>query len=251
MEKFTIIDGYNLLREVGFLRASTSTFGPGALARARKALLGFLMRYVPEEVRARATIVFDAKTDVGELPEQEIVHNMHVLFATEYAEADELIEYLINRHSAPKQLVVVSSDHRLKQAAQRRGANSVQSREWFEQVRATGHAARLRTASTLDDSSQQANKGAALETLSPEETATWLGEFNLSQVEIDSIVVNETQRNNPGGVDVSEDSDILANSIPTGRSESLDFGEFATHITEAEIQHLIDEIEKEDPNPNR
>jgi hypothetical protein len=36
------------------------------------------------------------------------------------AEADDLIEDLIRQHSAPRQLTVVSDDHRIQQAARRR-----------------------------------------------------------------------------------------------------------------------------------
>ena len=45
---------------------------------------------------------------------------VHVQYAVHYPEADELIEQFIRLESAPRQLTVVSDDHRLQQAARRR-----------------------------------------------------------------------------------------------------------------------------------
>src|SRR5690606_34281772 len=48
--------------------------------------------------------------------------------------ADELIEELIFTCTAPRQLTVVSADHRLHQAANRRKARPVDSDIWFAEV---------------------------------------------------------------------------------------------------------------------
>src|SRR5262249_44389632 len=45
---------------------------------------------------------------------------LHVRFAVGLDEADDLIELLIRRASSPRQLTVVSDDHRIQQAARRR-----------------------------------------------------------------------------------------------------------------------------------
>jgi hypothetical protein len=45
---------------------------------------------------------------------------VHVIFAVEQDQADDLIEQLIRKASAPKNLAVVSDDHRIQQAGRRR-----------------------------------------------------------------------------------------------------------------------------------
>jgi hypothetical protein len=56
---------------------------------------------------------------------------MTVHYATEYGSADALIELLISKHSSPRRLTVVSSDHRLHRAARRRRATAVDSDIWY------------------------------------------------------------------------------------------------------------------------
>ena len=57
-----------------------------------------------------------------------------VRFAAQYEEADELIEELIRADSAPRRLVVVSSDHRIQRAARRRRAKAVDSDVWYAEL---------------------------------------------------------------------------------------------------------------------
>ncbi len=177
--EFTIIDGYNLLRSVGFLRSAAKDFGPGALLRARRALIGFLKQHQPEALRVRTTLVFDSKTQLGDLPNRETTFGIEVLFATQYNEADELIERLIKHHSAPKQLTVVSSDQRLKAAATKRGAKSINSEDWFDQLHR--HSQESSTAETppID--------GFLDPPISSEETHAWLETFNLSEGDVVSM----------------------------------------------------------------
>jgi hypothetical protein len=59
---------------------------------------------------------------------------LHVRFAAQHEDADELIEELIRTNSAPRRLTVVSSDHRLQTAARRRRARAVDSEPWFEDL---------------------------------------------------------------------------------------------------------------------
>ena len=64
-----------------------------------------------------------------------MVHRgVKVHFASGYESADELIEELIERDSAPRRLTVVSSDHRLHRAARRRKAHAIDSDRWYEQT---------------------------------------------------------------------------------------------------------------------
>ena len=67
-----------------------------------------------------ATVVFDARRAPTDMATEENIGPVHVEYATG-EEADDRIEWLIAHDAAPKRLVVVSDDNRLRQAAKRRG----------------------------------------------------------------------------------------------------------------------------------
>ena len=90
-------------------------------------------------------------------------------FASGYENADELIEELIRAESAPRRLIVVSSDHRLHRAAKRRKAQAIDSDQWFQQ---TLDARRERSRATRG----QAAKPAA--PLAASEVEYWLAKFS-------------------------------------------------------------------------
>jgi predicted RNA-binding protein with PIN domain len=126
-QRFTIIDGYNVLHMNGFIG---SRVGPGSLQKARQLFLGILARQMDPELRRRTTIVFDSR-EQG-LPNRQTVHEMLVEFAEDHETADELICLLVRQHSAPKQLTVVSSDRQIQQVARARGATVVDSDRWLD-----------------------------------------------------------------------------------------------------------------------
>jgi predicted RNA-binding protein with PIN domain len=110
-----VIDGYNLLHAMGLLGGPV---GPHGLAKARANLLGLV-----GAVHADAdpvTVVFDARRAPAGVTADEVRGPVRVEYATR-EEADDRIEWLIAHDPAPKRLVVVSDDHRLRQAAARRG----------------------------------------------------------------------------------------------------------------------------------
>lgn len=126
-----IIDGYNLLH-------ATDLFGPGpgpdTLEKSRYALLNFLCDVLdPKELR-EATIVFDAAQAPPGLPQQIHHRGLNVRFAPKHEDADALIEELIEEYYAPRQLLIVSSDHRLHRAARRRGAKAIDSNLWYAEM---------------------------------------------------------------------------------------------------------------------
>lgn len=123
-----LIDGYNLLFAAGFSDPSPSA---PRLARARLALLDFVARSVAPSERLRTTVVFDAAQAPPNLPRQLVHRDMVVRFAVGYASADDLLEELIRADSAPRQLVVVSSDHRVQRAARRRRATAMDAGDWY------------------------------------------------------------------------------------------------------------------------
>lgn len=126
-----LIDGYNLMHAAGLARR---TYGPGGLQQARERLLKRIASRLTAEERDRTTFVFDAKTAPSDASAEEMFRGVLVLYARSDAEADDRIEALIAAHSAPRRLLVVSSDHRLQRAARRRRARSVDSDLFLDQL---------------------------------------------------------------------------------------------------------------------
>lgn len=161
-----LIDGYNLLHVTDIFGA----MGPGTdLHRSRQALLAFLANTISERERAETTIVFDAAGAPPGLPKKLVHEGMTVHFARCYSSADAMIEELLEQHTAPRSLVVVSSDHRVQRAARQRGASFVDSDQWYKSLRAE----RERAAAE-----QETTKPA--EDVSPEELDYWVKVFNTS-----------------------------------------------------------------------
>jgi predicted RNA-binding protein with PIN domain len=160
-----LIDGYNLLHV-------TAIFGkPGAgtdLHRTRTALLDFLSASIEKRERSKTTIVFDAAGAPPGLPRSLVHDAMRVHFARRHSDADELIEELLEQYPAPRELLVVSSDHRVQRAARRRGADFVDSDKWYAEVRALRQ--RREEVGELPSTKLQSD-------ISNEEIAYWVDEF--------------------------------------------------------------------------
>ena len=112
-----LIDGYNLLHAMGVL---SGRVGPNGLEKARARLLGLLAGAFGEGGHA-VTVVFDAANAPRGAAEALEFRGIQVRFAVRQEEADDLIEELLRRDSAPRRVTVVSDDHRLHRAARRRG----------------------------------------------------------------------------------------------------------------------------------
>ena len=158
-----LIDGYNLLNVTDIFGAA----GAGTeLHRSRWALLEFLAASIEKRERGQTTIVFDAAGAPPGLPSQIVHEGMTVRFTRHHADADELIEQLLEECKSPKSLTVVSSDHRIQRAARRCGAGYVDSEKWFADVRAA------RRAQAAADDAKAKPDGQ-----SPEEVSYWVDEF--------------------------------------------------------------------------
>lgn len=131
-QRFRIIDGYNLMHSVGYAR---ERYGQGGLERSRNRLLRFLANRLDLEERRRTTIVFDARTIPFEGSRQQKLEEMTILFNQAGSDADTLIEELILKHSAPKQLEVISGDRRLQRAIKRRKGIAVESEDFARMLR--------------------------------------------------------------------------------------------------------------------
>lgn len=126
-----LIDGYNLLHVTGIFGKGT---GPGTFQRSREALLRFLAASIDPNERKNTTIVFDAAEAPPGLSRTIAFEEMTVRYATDYPDADSLIEEMILDDSAPRSLLVVSSDHRIQRAARRRRARTVDSDIWYAEL---------------------------------------------------------------------------------------------------------------------
>ena len=109
-----LIDGYNLLRFIQRDETFASLDEAG--------LVRILSEYL-DRIRDRAQIIFDGtgprdKSALGGF------RNLEVFFSGKDIEADEIIEQKIEDNSAPRSLIVVSSDRQLVSASRKRKAVS-------------------------------------------------------------------------------------------------------------------------------
>ncbi|HUG17823.1 MAG TPA: NYN domain-containing protein [Planctomycetaceae bacterium] len=128
---FFLIDGYNVLHAAGLARP---TYGPGDLERARHRLLRLLVNYLSDREISRARVLFDAFDAPAGLSRHSSFEGLQISFAETGSDADSLIEDLIQSHSAPRQIIVVSSDRRLQKAAHRRRAKSIDSAAFLDEI---------------------------------------------------------------------------------------------------------------------
>jgi predicted RNA-binding protein with PIN domain len=134
---FLVIDGYNLMHAAGLGR---SEYGPGELERNRNRLLHQIAGVLDKSVAADATVVFDAHLSAPRLTEEALPTKsspLLVCFSRDGRDADEEIERILETHSSPRQVLVVSSDHRLHKAAARRKARCMDSEDFLRQFEAT------------------------------------------------------------------------------------------------------------------
>ena len=121
-----LIDGYNLLHAMGVLNGRV---GPNGLEQARQRLLGLL--HATHAETDDVTVVFDAARAPAGAVEVRHFKNIQIRFAVAQAEADDLIEELIQQTATPRKLTVVSNDHRIQQTARRRPCHVLGCEEYL------------------------------------------------------------------------------------------------------------------------
>ncbi|MEW4567426.1 NYN domain-containing protein [Tautonia sp. JC769] len=166
-----LIDGYNLMHAAGRM---DRRFGPDGLRRARQRFLNELAITLGERQASSTTIVFDASTlPLNQAPESTF-KGMTVIYAIDDEDADTRIERLIARDSAPRSLTVVSSDRRIRRAAERRRATSRSSDDFLDfldQLRS-----RRRVPKPLESAPDDLER-ARPDRPTPEEVDAWVLEF--------------------------------------------------------------------------
>ncbi len=125
------IDGYNLMHAWGRI---SSTRAGEAFRRDRRRFLNDLADRLGPDRAGRATVVFDASSPPGDFPLESRFRGLALVFALGDENADARLERMIARHSHPRDLVVVSTDRRIRQAAARRRAQAVRSEEFLDMI---------------------------------------------------------------------------------------------------------------------
>jgi uncharacterized protein len=196
----TLIDGYNLLYATGILGRN---IGPGTLARARFGLLNFLAASLGEVARRATIVVFDARDAPRGVPRTADHRGITVRYAVGYDDADALVEELIRAHSAPRTLVVVSSDRHIQRMAKRRRAITVDSEVWYDEL--CHQRKTLPCPETSEDTKPDASCTDA-------ELADWLQVFG------DATIASETLR----AADLPPIADAGCEEPSAARAEPLD-----------------------------
>ncbi|MCD4831575.1 MAG: NYN domain-containing protein [Anaerohalosphaeraceae bacterium] len=157
-----LIDGYNLLRAVQNCSDEFSAIDDVLLC----AVISEYLR----RTKKKGVIVFDG---IGP-PDKTALHsigNPKVIFSGRRFEADDIIEDMIGEHSAPKRLVVVSTDRRIKVAAKKRKAKAINSLDFWAEVVKCIEKKRKHAPEPREK----------LSGITPAETEHWLREFGLKK----------------------------------------------------------------------
>jgi predicted RNA-binding protein with PIN domain len=172
-QPFLILDGYNVMHAAGMARFLG---GPGELQAAREGLLQFIAEELTEVECRRTHVVFDAINAPTHLQRVYRIRSITVEFADPGGDADTVIENLIRGHNSPRQVRVVSSDHRIQRAAKRRRCRFIDSEEWL--ARLEKRAARQMKANRKPMSVEEAVKFGGQ--LAPAEVERWMREFGVA-----------------------------------------------------------------------
>ncbi|MCX5635466.1 MAG: NYN domain-containing protein [Planctomycetota bacterium] len=156
-----LIDGYNLLWAVN--QTSDTTGSPDDVELCR--ILG---RYL-KQIGQSGEIIFDGIGPPDKTGFDNIT-NLEVFFSGRNSDADTVIEDKIKADTAPKSLLVVSSDRRLRDAAHSRKAESVKSQVFWNDVQKE-----LSKKEKLDEPTQKQ------QWLTESETEQWLKLFGIEQ----------------------------------------------------------------------
>jgi hypothetical protein len=207
-----LIDGYNLLNATGIVGGGA---GPSSLGQSRLALLNFLAASVDPRDLAHTTVVFDAHNPPPGLPRVARHGGILIRFAAKHETADQLIEELIRADSAPRRLVVVSSDHEIQRAARRRRAKAVNSDAWYAEL--------IRARRQREEASADAPARPPVPLLE-EDVSYWLRQFG-GESELTALLGQHTGPRPKGSPETSDtgnrEDPLLDNPFPSGYADDL------------------------------
>jgi predicted RNA-binding protein with PIN domain len=156
-----IIDGHNLLHTIFKVEGDSGAINDISLCR----ILGRYLKLTGE----KGEIIFDGTGPPDKRGFDNISH-LEVFFAGLGTDADTVIEDKIRVNTAPKRLIIVSSDRRLRSAAHTRKATSMKSDVFWNDVQK--QLSRKRPAKEPTEKRQGLNEG---------ETEQWLEFFGFGQ----------------------------------------------------------------------
>ena len=172
-----VIDGYNLIFQCGLQGKRRDSL---ALEKARQRAISTIRKWLGEDLN-RAAIVFDAcRLPIKENHNVSQVGGLTIIYAVDFDDADSMIEEIIRTHSSPKQLLVVSSDNRVKNAALRRNAKAVNSDTWYDSLEQDFESLSRRGIYS-DQSGSDAQPDFEKDTSSGLENIDWLKEFGYQE----------------------------------------------------------------------
>ncbi len=120
-----IIDGHNLLHSIEKTDEGSESISDVQLCR----IVGRYLKLIGE----KGEIVFDG-TGPRDKSGFDNISNLEVLFAGRATDTDTIIEDKIRANTAPKRLTIVSSDRRLRKAAQATKARVVKSQAFWNNL---------------------------------------------------------------------------------------------------------------------
>lgn len=123
-----IIDGHNLLWAVQNLEEAPSITDI-ALCQILDGYFGLI-----SPRRVGGEIIFDGPGPLNKT-EFKTIRNIDVTFSGRASDCDTVIENRILASTAPKQLTIVSTDRRLRDAAKARKATSIKSEDFWDEVK--------------------------------------------------------------------------------------------------------------------
>lgn len=167
-----LIDGYNLMHAMGAI--SGKELSREAFRRKRRRFLCELADAIGVEQARETTLVFDANSPPSDFDLETCYEGLTLIFALGDENADARIEQLIAQHSAPKSLTVVSTDHRIRRAANRRKARAMTADEFLDLIERIGRQKPRASATEARTSSRTLDRDLPL---SADEAAYWLEEF--------------------------------------------------------------------------
>lgn len=121
-----LFDGYNIYHAAAKMDEQWSHITPGGLCA--------LLAEDLASLRDHGTCVFDGTPPRGSDWAGKTIGPLTTLFSGPGRDADSVLEQLIQDNTAPRRLVVISSDNRVKRAARRRRAQAITARDYLDSL---------------------------------------------------------------------------------------------------------------------
>jgi uncharacterized protein len=173
-----LIDGYNVMHADGRLGPR---LGREGFRRARRRFLDDISAALGPVAARETTVVFDATVPPGDFQTVSTYRGLDVLFALGDENADARIEHLIAEHTNPRTLSVISSDRRIRLAANRRHTRTLTAEQFWlmiDRLKERGNTPESRVTADAQDVPEQ--------NPTPEESAFWVATFGELEKELEA-----------------------------------------------------------------